>query len=292
MKRQDAVRDGQRVTWIGMLVNTLLIVFKLIGGWLGSSQALIADAVHSLSDFFTDLVVLVGLKLGRQEPDEQHPFGHARLETLASAIVGFALILVAVYLAYSSGRDIMHGSFRQPNWLAALAAGVSIAAKEGLYQYTVLVARRIKSQAVLANAWHHRSDALSSIAVLAGVTGALIKPEWRMLDAYAALLVSAFILKVGADIVWQTVKEFTDAAPEPAVVGKMEQCARGVPGVMGVHDLKVRLSGGLYQAEIHVVVDGSLTVSEGHRIAKEVESCLVAEVEGADRVIVHVDPDN
>ena len=283
-------RAGQRVTWVGAIANALLIVCKFGAGILGHSQALIADAVHSVSDLFTDVIVLLGLKIGRKEPDEGHPFGHARIETLASAVVGLALIATAIYLGVEAGLNIYRHADYHPNRLALIGASISIAVKEALYHYTVRVGRRIKSQLVVANAWHHRSDSLSSVAVFLGVTGALIKPSWHILDAFAALLVSFFIVKVGLEILGKSLREFTDTAPQPEIIEKISRCTKNVEGVLDTHDLRVRTSGGFYQMETHIVVDGQLTVKEGHRIAKAVESCLVEEVEDLDRVIVHVDP--
>ena len=283
-------RAGQRVTWVGAFANTLLIVLKFIAGILGHSQALIADAVHSVSDLFTDVIVLLGLRIGGKAPDEGHQFGHARIETLASAIVGLALIATALYLGIDAALNIYRHTEYHPTKLALIGAGVSIALKEALYHYTVRVGRRIKSQLIIANAWHHRSDALSSVAVLLGVTGTLINPSWHILDSFAALLVSFFIVKVGLDILRNSLREFTDTAPPPEILDRISRCARNVEGVLDMHDLRVRTSGGLYQMETHIVVDGQLTVAEGHRIAKAVESCLAEEVEDLDRVIVHVDP--
>jgi cation diffusion facilitator family transporter len=167
---------------------------------------------------------------------------------------------------------------------------MSIAVKEALYHYTAFIGRRIKSQLIVANAWHHRSDALSSVAVLLGVGGTLIKPSWHILDSYAALIVSFFIVKVGLNILKKTLREFTDTAPQPEILDRLMQLSRTVEGVMDAHDLRVRTSGGFYQAEIHIAVDGHLTVVEGHRIAKTVERCLTEEMDELDRVIVHVDP--
>jgi len=272
------------------MVNGVLIMLKFAGGIFGQSQALIADAVHSVSDLFTDIIVLVGLRMGRKAPDERHHFGHARIETLASFMVGLALIATALYLGIEASLNIYHHTVCHPTKLALIGAAVSIIFKEVLYHYTVRVGRRIKSRLIVANAWHHRSDALSSVAVLIGVSGALIRPSWHSLDAYAALLVSFFIVKVGLDILKDSLREFTDTAPPPEILDTITSCAGGVPGVISVHDLRVRTSGGLYQMETHIVVDGQLTVFEGHRIAKEVETCLAEEVAGLDRVIVHVDP--
>ena len=278
------------MTIVGALVNTILILLKFFAGIFGSSQALIADAVHSVSDLFTDVVVLLGIRIGRKPPDEGHPFGHARIETLASTIVGIALIATALYLGIKAALNIYHHNEYYPTGLALIAAGVSIALKEALFHYTVHTGRRIKSQLIMANAWHHRSDALSSVAVFLGVAGTRIKPSWHILDSFAALLVSFFIVKVGLEILRIALREFIDTAPQPEIISKIEQCAFTVDGVLDTHDLRVRTSGGFYQMEIHIVVDGQLTVAEGHRIAKAVESCLVKDVDNLDRIIVHVDP--
>ena len=286
----ESARAGRSVTLIGALVNAFLIFLKLLAGVFGQSQALIMDAAHSVSDLFTDAVVLFGFGVGRKAPDEEHHFGHARIETLASATVGLALIATALYLGIGAAGNIYGHTVYHPTGLALLGAGVSIVLKEAMYRYTVHIGRRIKSPAIVANAWHHRSDALSSVAVLLGVTGARIKPSWYILDSYAALFVSFFIIKVGLEIVGNTLREFTDTAPQPEILNKIRRCALSVKGVMDMHDLRVRTSGGLYQMETHIVVDRQLTVAEGHRIAKEVESCLIEEMADLDRVIVHVDP--
>jgi len=283
-------RAGQRATWVAAGVNVLLMGCKFGAGLLGNSQALIADAVHSLSDLFTDLVVLFGLRAGRKGPDTDHHFGHARIETMASAVVGLALLAVAVYLGYGAALSIYHHTERHPTWLAVAAAALSIAVKESLYHYTVRVGRRIKSPALVANAWHQRSDALSSVAVLLGVAGAQIKPGWHILDAYAALLVSFFIVKVGLEVLWGSLREMVDTAPGAEVLDRVRSCVRRVPGVLEEHDLKIRSSGGLYQMQVHILVDGDLSVSQGHRIAKEVERCLYSDIEDVGQVIVHVDP--
>jgi cation diffusion facilitator family transporter len=288
--KTESAKAGRSVTLVGVLVNAFLILFKFLAGIFGHSQALIADAVHSISDLFTDFVVLLSLRMGRKAPDKEHHFGHARIETLATSIVGFALIATALYLGIKAAWNIYHHTEYHPTWLALVGAAVSITLKEALYRYTVHIGRRIKSSAIVANAWHQRSDALSSVAVLLGVAGASIKPSWHILDSYAALCVSFFIIKVGLEILWDSIREFIDTAPQPEILTKIRQCTLSVDGVIDMHDLRVRTSGGLHQMEIHIVVDGQLTVTEGHRIAKAVESCLSEEIVDFDRVIVHVDP--
>jgi cation diffusion facilitator family transporter len=286
----SSARAGRSVTLVGALVNGLLILLKFFTGVFGQSQALIADSLHSVSDLFTDAVVLIGHRIGRKSPDAEHQFGHARIETLASAIVGLALIATALYLGIEACLNIYNHTEYQPTGLALIGAGVSIVLKEALYHFTVHTGRRIKSQLIVANAWHHRSDALSSVAVFLGVGGTLINPSWHVLDAFAALLVSFFIVKVGFDVLRNSLREFTDTAPHPEILNKISDYIRSVEGVCDMHDLRVRTSGGLYQMETHIVVDGRLTVLEGHRIAKVVESCLAEKIEDLDRVIIHVDP--
>jgi cation diffusion facilitator family transporter len=288
--RRESAKAGRSATLRAVVVNAFLVLFKLLCGVFGHSQALIADAAHSVSDLFTDVVVLIGLRIGRKAPDEKHHFGHARIETLASAIVAMALIGTALYLGIEAAWNIYRHTEHHPTWLALIGAGVSITLKEALYRYTVHVGRRIRSQLIVANAWHQRSDALSSVAVLLGVLGAQIHPSWGVLDSYAALIVSFFIIKVGLEILWSAVRELTDTAPQPETLARIRGCALSVDGVIGVHDLRARTLGGLFQMEMHIIVNGQQTVIEGHCIAKEVERCLEEEISGIDTIIVHVDP--
>lgn len=287
---EESAHAGRSVTLVGALANGLLILLKFTAGIFGQSQALIADAVHSISDLVTDVVVLIGIRMGRKAPDDKHHFGHARIETLSSAIIGFALIGTALYLGLEASMNIYNHTEYHPTSLALVGAGLSIAVKEVLYHYTVRTGRKIQSQLVIANAWHHRSDAFSSVAVLLGVAGALINPSWHILDAFAALLVSFFIVKIGLNILAGCVGEFTDAAPKTEDLNKIKSCIISVEGVLEMHDLRVRTSGGRFQMETHIVVNGQLTVAQGHRIAKKVERCLLEEIKNIDRVIVHVDP--
>ena len=182
---ENNIRSGRNITIIGALVNAFLILLKFVTGILGHSQALIADAIHSVSDLFTDIIVLVGLRIGRKAPDENHPFGHARIETLTSAVLGLILIGTACYLGVEASLNIYKHTEFHPTSLALIGAALSIAFKEALYHYTVFIGKRLKSQLIVANAWHHRSDSLSSVAVLLGVGGAILKPGWHILDAYA-----------------------------------------------------------------------------------------------------------
>lgn len=286
----DAGREGRTITITGAVANFFLIVVKFTAGILGNSQALIADAIHSISDLFTDAVVLMGLWVGRKPPDDTHHFGHGRIETTASAIVGISLISAAVFIGYQATMDVYHHTEHHPTWIALIGASLSIVVKEILYQYTVIVGKKIKSQVVIANAWHHRSDALSSVAVLFGVGGALINPGWHILDAYAALVVSFFIIKVGLDVLWKSMREMTDTAPRAEVVEQIRDCIGSVAGVKGLHDLKVRTIAGIYHIQVHIEVDKALSISEGHLIINEARSILRKTLEDVGEITVHLDP--
>jgi cation diffusion facilitator family transporter len=284
-------RRGVHVTLLGSLANLLLAVIKAAAGVLSGSQALVADAVHSLSDLVTDAVVLVGLHWGGKHADDTHHFGHGRIETIASALVAVVLISVGLFLGVDAARSILHGESSRPGLFAVVAAAISIVVKEALYHVTLRVGRRIGSSAVLANAWHHRSDALSSVAALVGAGAAYVDLSLAVLDAWAAGLVAFLVIKVGLDLLWQTLRELSDAAPSEEVVSSMRAAADTVDGVRDVHGLRARSIGGVIQAQLHVVVDGDMRVTEGHRIAHEVSRRIRAQVSRVQDVTVHIEPD-
>ncbi len=289
---QKEVASGLTVTWVGMAINVVLVAAKLAAGIVSRSQALVADGVHSVSDLFSDFVVLVGLRLGRKEEDEDHPFGHARIETISSMLVGALLLVVGAGIAFNALTSIYEHRRASPGLLAIIVAAFSIISKEAMYWYTVRVGRRIKSLALIGNAWHHRSDALSSVAVLIGVTAAYINPEWHLADAYAALIVTLFIFKVGWSLAWGALKQVVDTAPDREILDQLVETASAVDGVWEVHDVRARYSGSQIFVEMHIVVDPELTVREGHHIADKVRFHLVNKISDVTRVIIHVDPEN
>lgn len=286
-----ALASGLRVTWIGLVVNVALVIFKLWAGFAARSQALIADGIHSLSDLFGDVVVLFGLKWGRKHEDEDHPYGHARIETISSMIVGILLIAVGLGIAYSAGMAIYTHQASRPGLLAIYAAGISVLLKEVLYWYTYKVGKKIKSIALIGNAWHHRADALSSVAVLIGVGAVYYNPAWILADSFAALLVTYFIIKIGSNLVWSAFRELSDTAPDEAVLKQLTVAAVTVAGVVEVHDMRARHSGWQIFVELHIVVDPELTVRAGHDIARVVKHRLLDEFTDVTRVIIHVDPE-
>ncbi len=284
-------RGGMRAVVAGAVANALLIAVKFALGIVGRSQALIADAVHSVTDFATDIMAFAGLRYAGKERDRDHPFGHGKIETLMSLLIGVALVLAAAWIAYAAVAAIVAEEINRPNAAALVGALVSIAVKESLYHYTVRAGRRIRSQVLIANAWHHRSDALSSVAVLIGVGAALVNPDWAILDAVAALVVALLIVKVGFDIIVPAFRSASDAAPDSARLAEIERAASAVPGVRAAHDVRARYYSNLLYVEVHIVVDPSISVSEGHGIADAVRRRISDSVLDILDVIVHVDPD-
>jgi cation diffusion facilitator family transporter len=285
-----ALRASRRNILVGAAVNLALAGFKLAVGVSARSQALVADGFHSLSDLLTDAVVWVGIKLGRIEADHNHPFGHGRIETLASLGVGLALALTGVGLAYESIIELRDHTAAPSSPVAVLAAAISILAKEILFRYTRAVGRRIRSTALKANAWHHRSDALSSVAVLVGVGAGLVSPKLAFMDHLAALAVAAMILNVAWKIGRGAVLEVVDTSPPDEVVERVTAVIRNVPGVVGEPSCRLRRSGPHLLMECVILVDGSLTLSQAHAISESVEEAVIREEPSVSQAAVHVEP--
>ena len=280
---------GEGVTLGGSLVNLLLVGIKLAAGVLGGSAALVADAIHSLSDLASDLVVLVGYRVGRLPEDEDHPYGHGKVETLATVSVGVMLVAVGVGMGWAAVSDLAAGEYEAPPGVVALgAAALSVVVKEALYRYTARVARDADSRLLLANAWHHRSDALSSVAALVGVAGA--RWGWPWMDPAAAGVVCVFVVKVGWDLGFRAVRDLVDSSPEPDLLEELERVIRSVEGVRGFHDLKARRLGKDILVDVDVEVDPELNVIQGHDVAREVRSALLHRVRNVRDAMVHVEP--
>ena len=291
LSRDGRYRATRFVTVVAAVVNSVLAATQIFTGWLFQSQALIADGVHTLSDLVSDGVVLFAASKASASPDRDHPYGHGRIETLATIIVGLLLALAALSIAWAAGQRLLAWETLVGPAPAALAfALITIVAKEGLYQYTVRVARRIQSPLLQANAWHHRSDAISSVVVLFGIGGALA--GWPWLDAVAALVVAVFILHMAWRLMFNSAAELIDTALEPEQVDKIRAAIVAVPGVKSAHMLRTRKLGGEAAADVHVQVAPRISVSEGHQIADEVYRSVIRSMSNLRDVTVHVDPEN
>lgn len=284
-----------KVTWIGSAVNFLLLVFKFIAGILGNSSALVADAVHSLSDFITDIIVIVFVKISSKPEDEDHKYGHGKYETLATALIGIALFAVGIGLLVNGATkvsEVIKGAvLPAPSMLALIAAGVSIISKEVLYRYTIHVGKNLNSQAVIANAWHHRSDAFSSIGTLAGIGGAIFLGEkWRILDPIAAIVVSAFIIKVAIDLVKPAIDELLERSLPAETETRILDIIAAFPEVSSPHHLRTRRIGNHIAIEVHLRMDGQTTLENAHTVASNVETRLRGEFGPDTHIGIHMEP--
>ena len=288
-------KEIYKVTLAGGAVNVILLIFKFVAGIVGRSSAMIADALHSLSDFVTDVIVLVFVKISNKPQDKSHDYGHGKYETLALTIIGIALMAVAVSIIVKGAVKIAGWAngdvLEAPGMLAFWAAVVSIVLKEGVYRYSIIKAKKLNSKAVEANAWHHRSDALSSIGTAVGIGGAIFLGErWTILDPIASVVVGAFIVKVAFDLLKNGIGDLMEQSLPDQVEEEILRLAESVPGVTKPHDLRTRRIGNHYAIEMHILMDGNLSLKEAHDKASEVEDLLRHHYGEETHVAVHVEP--
>lgn len=288
-------KEIYKVTLVGGAVNVVLLLFKFVAGIIGHSSAMIADAAHSLSDFVTDIIVLVFVKISHKPQDKSHDYGHGKYETLALTIIGIALMAVAIGIIVKGAMKIAAWSKGEvllaPGKLAFWAAIISIILKEAVYRYSIIKARKLNSKAVEANAWHHRSDALSSIGTAIGIGGAIFLGErWTILDPIASVVVGAFIVKVAFDLLKNGIGDLMEQSLPDEVEAEIMQMVSSLPGVTEPHDLRTRRIGNHYAIELHILMDGSISLKEAHDKASEVEDLLRQRYGEETHVAVHVEP--
>ena len=295
MKGKDREKRIYRVTLAGSAVNVVLLVFKFVAGFFGGSAAMIADAVHSLSDFITDVIVLLFVRLSSKPEDSDHDYGHGKYETLATSLIGLALLCVGVMIMYNGvhriGSAVMGNPLPQPGMIALAAALVSIALKEWAYRFTAKVGRECESQAVVANAWHHRSDALSSIGTAVGIGGAiLLGDKWAVLDPIAAVVVSVFIIRTA----WQLTKKSAGELLEQSLPAEMEREIVDIvacePMTSEVHHLRTRRIGSHIAIEMHLRMPGDISLYESHQHATNIEQKLRKRFGASTHIGLHVEP--
>ncbi len=278
-----------RITRVGMVVNVCLAGLKLAVGYTVGSLGLIADGFHSLSDLGTDLAVLIGAAVGGRPPDRDHPYGHGKFETFAAVAVAAVLMVVGGGIAWYAVSGLGQPVHAPNGWWVVLVAGISLVAKEWLYRATSLVAERCRSTALRANAWHHRSDALSSIVVLFGGGAALL--GWESGDVMAGLLVGLMVLAVGGKIGFEALVELSEGSAGGEVENRINQVISGFDEIIGWHRLRIRRIGRELMMDIHIVLDRNLTISEGHEIADRIEQAVQEVLDWPVHFTIHIDPD-
>ena len=288
-------KEIYKVTLVGSAGNVALMAFKFVAGILGHSAAMVADAVHSLSDFVTDLIVICFVRVSAKPQDESHDYGHGKFETMASFFVGLALVAAAIGIIVSGALklvDWLHGEqLPAPGRLALWAALISIAVKELLYQYTARAGKRLDSQAVVANAWHHRSDALSSIGAAIGIGGAiLLGDRWTVLDPLASIVVGAMLVKVAVNVLHGSMNELTECSLPAETEHEIEEIIRSCPDVCEPHNLRTRKIGNRIAIEAHIRMDGNTTLDVAHDRATDIEKLLKERFGSQTHVTLHMEP--
>jgi cation diffusion facilitator family transporter len=284
----DNYKMGVRVSWITVIINVILSAFKIIAGIVGSSSAMIADGVHTLSDVLTTFVVMIGLKISSKEADENHPYGHEKYEPVFAKILSILLLLTGVFIGYEAIKILISGNIKKPGVIALVAAFLSIVVKEGMYWYTIKTAKKIKSLSMEADAWHHRSDAFSSIGTFVGILGARL--GFTALDPIAGIVVSFFVIKVGIDLYIKSVRELVDESANQETINLIIEKTNSVEGVEGIKSLKTRIFGNKIFIDIEILVDSTISVKEGHDIAEKVHDTIETEIEDIKHCMVHIEP--
>lgn len=283
------------MTWVGSIANFLLLVAKFVAGIVGHSAAMVADAVHSLSDFITDVIVIIFVRISGKPEDKGHNYGHGKYETLATAIIGLILFFVGLGILYNGATtilDTLNGKpLAAPSILALVAASLSIIVKEVLYRYTIFKSKKLNSQAMVANAWHHRSDAFSSIGTLIGIGGAIcLGEQWRILDPLAAIIVSIFIMRVSFQLLKPCVDELLERSLPAEIEGRILEIIQSVPEVSAPHHLRTRHIGNHIAIEVHIRMDGDMSLAQSHTLASEIERRIKEEFGKDTHIGIHMEP--
>ncbi|SHF49501.1 cation diffusion facilitator family transporter [Caloramator proteoclasticus] len=279
---------GTQVSWITIAINTFLCIFKIIAGIVGKSGAMLADGVHTLSDILATFVVILGLKVSSKQEDDEHPYGHEKFEPVFAKIISIILIITGFMIGYEGIAKLISGDIATPGKIALIAALLSIVVKEGMYWYTIIVAKKIKSLSMEADAWHHRSDAFSSVGTFIGIFAA--RMGYSFFDPLAALIVSFFIIKVGVEFYVKATKELVDESADKETCKKIRELTLSVAGVEGIKNLKTRIFGHRIYVDLEILVDENLTVRDGHQIAEDVHDVLENSIENIKHCMVHVEP--
>ena len=280
---------GVKTSVVTIVINVVLSAIKIIAGIIGKSSAMLADGVHTLSDVLTTFVVLIGLKISSKEADIKHPYGHEKYELVFAKLLSIILGATGLFIGYEGIKALKSGNIQIPGKVALIAAVISIVTKEGMYWYTINVAKDIKSLSMEADAWHHRSDAFSSIGTFAGILGA--RMGLRILDPIAAIIVSIFIIKVGIDLYIKSIKGLVDESADDEIIQEIKEITLSVKGVKNIKNLKTRIFGNKIYVDIEIMVDGNISVTEGHDVAEKVHDLIEYAIKDVKHCMIHVEPE-
>lgn len=288
MNNNQRIKIANRISIVTIIANVGLSTVKVMAGFIGGSSAIIADGLHSLSDVASTIVAMIGIKLALKRDDESHPYGHEKIEPVMGKILANILLLTALYMGYKGIKNIMIGNYGIPGQITIYAAASSIIIKEWMYRYTAKGAKEIESSALMADAWHHRTDSLSSVGSLIGVAGA--RMGYPILDPIAAVLISIFVAKVAISIYMQSVHDLIDSAADEETRGEIEEIILRTKGVLQIDDLKTRRHANKLYVDVEIAVDNSLSISEAHEISEDVHDTIESKVKKVKHCMVHVNP--
>lgn len=285
-------KTAVKVSLVSIIGNSALTLFKLLAGIIANSGAMISDAIHSASDVFSSIIVIIGVKIAARDSDDEHQYGHERFECVAAIVLAVILCVVGIFIGHTAIEKLTSGNadaLQAPGVLALVAAIVSIVSKEAMYWYTRFYAKRLNSSGLMAEAWHHRSDALSSIGALVGIWGARLGYPW--LDAVASLLICAFILKAVYDIFVDAIEKMVDKSCDDEVIEQLRDCIMSIDGVLGIDKLKARTFGNKLYVDLEIREDGALSLSEAHRVAEQVHDTIEQQFPVVKHIMIHVNPE-
>ena len=290
--KQERYYAARKATIVSVVANIILSIGKVIAGTVGNSAAMLADGIHSASDLVTDGVVLISMRMAKKKADREHPYGHGKFETIATQFIAVILLIVAFGICLDAIERLQQPVLAPPTTIALIAAFISLLSKEALFQYTIRIGRRFNAKVLIANAWHHRSDAISSIAALVGIAGAML--GWPILDPLAAMAVAFILGKVGVELIKETLSELTDStsAIDKEIQERISNLVHEVPEVLSAHFITPRRLGPDIYVDVHVVVPKCLTVSEGHQVAEKVRVNLLHNVDAVTDAMVHIDTED
>ncbi len=288
MDDNQRFKIGRRTSWINIIGNILLTALKATVGYFAGSTAMIADAFHSGSDILATAIVLHGIKISHQPPDEEHHYGHGKAESIVSKLISILMVVTALGIGFSAYNSLRDPALEPPNVIAVWTALLSIIFKEWMYRYTAGVGKKIKSQALIADAWHHRTDAFSSVAALIGISGAIY--GYPILDPIAGIVVAAMIIKAAVSIYLEAIHQLMDTAPDREVIEEIKQISMSVEGIRSVHEVKARKYGVQILVDMKICVDPHITVEQGHHLAGKAKHSVLDKIPDVEDVLIHVNP--
>jgi len=291
VRNQPEYDDARRITWISLIAHILLGIGKIAAGYFGHSRALMADGLHSLTDLTTDIAVLLGISFASRPPDDTHHYGHHKITSLVSLFISMVILLFCLLLITDSIRALVREEAVQPHWPTLVVAIVSVIIKEWLFRRTIRIGRESKSSMVLANAWHHRTDSITSIIAAAGIAAVLVfGPAWVFLDAAVGIILGGYIAIEGAKLLFGAIKDLMDTAPTQDVIDDIREHILPTPGVVGYHEFRARRVGDMLEVDLHLLVPPGLSVQEGHDIATNVKHEILTRHSEVINVLIHVEP--